>query len=290
MSSDRPDDRPTALIVDDDPLFSQALQRLLGSFDYLAVLASTAEQGLEQLDQRPFDLLLLDLHLPGMKGLAMLTHLEVYHPSLPIVVISGTSSVDDVVGVLRRGVVDFIRKPLDPRLLRAALDRVTERRSAGQMFEILTAEERAALLAPSDPSEAAGPPLDPDAVVLLLVEDQAAYREAFGQALAEPGLEIIEAPSGLHALQILGQRRVDIVISDQVMPGMAGTALLETVRQRWPAAGRVLLTGYPGADVFMEAVNRGRIHKALAKQLPVQRLISEIQELVNEQLAARLAG
>lgn len=76
------------------------------------------------------------------------------------------------------------------------------------------------------------------------------------------------------------------MVSDQVMPGMDGTTLLETVRQRWPAVVRVLLTGFPGGDVFMEAVNRGRIHKALAKQLPVQRLVAELQELVNERLAA----
>jgi DNA-binding NtrC family response regulator len=292
MNSDQADlTALTALIIDDDPNFSAALQRLLKSLDHKVLLATGAEEGLEQLEQNRVDLILLDLNMPGLHGPALLTHLGVHHPGVPVVVISGTGKVDDVVAVMKHGVVDFLRKPLDPRALDASLERVAKKRASfRQPSEILTCDERAALLEPPEALSFADEAMeDPaaDVVVVLLVDDEVGYREAFRQALEGPELEVLEAPSGLHALEILGNRRVDIVVSDQMMPGMDGTKLLETVRQRWPGVGRVLLTGFPGADIFMEAVNRGGIHKALAKQLPVPRLLEEILALVNDQLALR---
>jgi DNA-binding NtrC family response regulator len=270
-----------ALIVDDDPRFCSALERVLETFGYRGLIATSGEEGLGTLAANRVDVLLLDLRMPGMQGQEMLAQVVERHPDLPVVVVSGTSKVDDLVEVFRYNVVDFIRKPPDLDALREALERAEARqpRRTPGVVEKTTPQGEPA---PEPCSETA---VDPDAAVVLLVDDEANYRAALRHALEDRWVEVIDVGSGADALEVLGQRPVDIVISDHVMPDMDGTTLLETVRQRWPEAARVLLTAYPGSDVFMEAVNRGGVHKALAKQLPVQRLIGEIDELVNGQLA-----
>jgi len=123
-------------------------------------------------------------------------------------------------------------------------------------------------------------------IVILLVDDDASFRESFRRVVEDECASVIEAPSGLHALRLLETERVDIVVADQMMPGMEGVTLLETISRQLPAVIRVLLTGHPGGDVFMNAINRGKIHKALAKQLPPSRIREEIHELVNQCLDA----
>ena len=130
----------------------------------------------------------------------------------------------------------------------------------------------------------------PAEVVILWVDDEEPQRRAVARALADDHVEVVTAPTGLHALQVLGNRRVDIVISDQKMPGLAGTKLLETVAQRWPDTVRVLVTGHPDLDAFMDAVNLGHVLKILVKPMDMNSLREEVAALINECLARRTSA
>ncbi len=114
------------LAIDDDDNFREALNRWLEALGYEPVLASSAEEGFEILENQSIDVVLLDLIMPGVKGHAVLREVNRSGNSVPIIVVSGSKSMDDVIEAIRRKAVDFLRKPFKMEDLSAALDRATE--------------------------------------------------------------------------------------------------------------------------------------------------------------------
>ena len=80
--------------------------------------------------------------------------------------------------------------------------------------------------------------------MLLLVDDDARILSALERSLRREGYEILTAESGDRALEVLAERRVDLVVSDHKMPGMNGLELLREVKQRHTTTARMLITGW----------------------------------------------
>jgi EAL domain-containing protein (putative c-di-GMP-specific phosphodiesterase class I) len=126
-------------------------------------------------------------------------------------------------------------------------------------------------------------------LIFLVVDDDDSMRAALARMVArDPRARAIEAADGLEALRILEQQPIDVVISDEVMPNIKGVRLLETIRARWPGTRRVLYTGFPNADVVMDAVNRGGVDKALYKGIMAEQLRAELTELIDDCVAKRV--
>jgi CheY-like chemotaxis protein len=90
--------------------------------------------------------------------------------------------------------------------------------------------------------------------------------------------EVHTAGSGAQALQKLEQlEHVAVVLSDMRMPGMDGATLLQQVKQLYPEASRILLTGDPGREVAVQAINQGHILQFLSKPCPPDRLKAAIE-------------
>jgi len=81
--------------------------------------------------------------------------------------------------------------------------------------------------------------------VLLLVDDEARILSALNRTLRREGYEIVTAESAAKALRILGSREVDLVLTDQKMPGASGLEFLAQVAARYPDVARLLITGWP---------------------------------------------
>ena len=81
--------------------------------------------------------------------------------------------------------------------------------------------------------------------VLLLVDDETRILSALRRTLRREGYEILTAESASEGLRILASRRVDVVLSDQKMPGMSGLEFLGQVAARHPGVARLLITGWP---------------------------------------------
>ncbi|MEO8451060.1 MAG: diguanylate cyclase [Gemmatimonadota bacterium] len=112
------------LIVDDDPLVTRSLTVLLEQHGYHATSLSTAERLIEHLDGHRTDLLILDIGLPGVDGLALLEQIKSHqgHRDLPVLMLSATSLEETSVEALGRGAADFISKPFRPGDLLARID------------------------------------------------------------------------------------------------------------------------------------------------------------------------
>lgn len=116
------------------------------------------------------------------------------------------------------------------------------------------------------------------AVTLLLVDDEPSILSALRRLFRPQGYRILLAESGAAALDMLAAEPVDLVLSDMRMPGMDGATLLEQVRQRWPQTLRMLLTGYADISSTIAAINRGEIHRYIAKPWDDQDLVLSVRE------------
>jgi len=122
-----PSTNPAVLVVDDDELLCKAVGVLLARMGYRTFTAGTVEAALPLLRTETLDVMLLDLQLPDRDGLALLRELRQQERPLPVVLMSGRGSMDDVIEGMRGGVVDYLRKPFQPEQLSAALDRAMQR-------------------------------------------------------------------------------------------------------------------------------------------------------------------
>ena len=88
--------------------------------------------------------------------------------------------------------------------------------------------------------------------MILLVEDEERYREHIARILTKAGYEVLEAADGIEALSLLEKSKVDLVISDILMPRLNGYALVARLRAKWPKMPVILTTGFlPPAKSMM---------------------------------------
>lgn len=100
---------------------------------------------------------------------------------------------------------------------------------------------------------------------LLCVDDEPNILSALRRVFRQSGYQVMVANSGAEGLQLLEKEPVDLVISDMRMPEMDGAKFLAQVRQRWPDALRLLLTGYADMSSTIEAINQGEIYRYISK-------------------------
>jgi DNA-binding NtrC family response regulator len=99
------------LVIDDEAEIREGLELLLSSEGYSVTSAVTGEAGLARLEQDPFDLLLLDVSLPGRSGLDLLREIRQRDPHLPVVLITAYGSIDMARQAFKSGAQDYITKP-----------------------------------------------------------------------------------------------------------------------------------------------------------------------------------
>ncbi|HEC16202.1 MAG TPA: EAL domain-containing protein [Sedimenticola sp.] len=101
----------TILVVDDEPRMCDSLKGLLELNGYQCVTASGGGKAIRCLQQRPFDLVLLDLKMPQIDGHQVLQYIKEHHPHTNVIVLTGAAALDDAIRVLQQGAHDLLRKP-----------------------------------------------------------------------------------------------------------------------------------------------------------------------------------
>jgi DNA-binding NtrC family response regulator len=114
--------------------------------------------------------------------------------------------------------------------------------------------------------------------VVLIVDDDPHLLDSMRRTLRREPYTILISQSGEEALDILDSTHVDVIISDQNMPGMSGTTLLKFVRKRHPAITRLMLTGKATLDRAIDAINNGGISRLLQKPCDPIDLIMSIRQ------------
>lgn len=120
---------------------------------------------------------------------------------------------------------------------------------------------------------------------VLMVDDDPNVLAGLRRSLRQENYEVLTAEGSAEALAILQKSTVDLIVTDEGMPGMTGTELLARVRELHPDTLRILLTGKGSFEVAMEAVNQGEVFRLFAKPCnPVELALAIRQALKQKEL------
>ena len=128
--------------------------------------------------------------------------------------------------------------------------------------------------------------MEPSTPTLLLVDDEAFILNALKRLLRRDGYQILTAEGGRQGLDVLATTPVDVIVSDQRMPGMTGVEFLREARKRFPDTVRIVLSGYTELQSVTDAINEGAIYKFLTKPWDDEHLRANIADAFRQRTLA----
>ena len=117
---------PRILVVDDEDRVRQACRRLFSEEGCHVKTADNGSDCLEMIAEHHYDIILLDLMMPGMSGLDVLTRVKSLHPDTVVIVITGYATLEHAVKAMKKGAFDFLSKPFSPQDLRIVISKAIE--------------------------------------------------------------------------------------------------------------------------------------------------------------------
>ena len=238
------------LLVEDDPGVAEALRLALVSLGHRVELACDGETGLAKMAAQPFDVMLLDVMMPGIDGFETARRVRVAS-LLPIIMLTARSDPIDIVAGLECGADDYVTKPVEPRVLDARIKAVLRRATPHEQGSLLAFGELAINPAAMTVTRAGEPvALTPTELRLIL-------------ELAEHAGQVLSRHQLLHRVWGYGyagdSRLVDAVVQRHLPLLLRGVPVLDADP---PTESRVLLVrDVPdGEDVLVARAQR-RVHE-----------------------------
>ena len=125
------------LVVDDDASTREVFGELLQRWGYDVEQTGDGHDALKLVTERHPDVIISDLVMPKLDGLALTRALREESPDTPVIIITGKGTIDAAVEAVREGVFDFVEKPLDPARLKVILQRALEKRQTEHEMQVL---------------------------------------------------------------------------------------------------------------------------------------------------------
>jgi len=101
------------LLVDDEQAFTDALSKRLEARNLKVKTVNRGEDAIHIVDEHSFDVIILDIAMPGMDGLETLQHIKANHPDAEIIMLTGHASIENSVKAMKIGAEDLLEKPVD---------------------------------------------------------------------------------------------------------------------------------------------------------------------------------
>jgi DNA-binding NtrC family response regulator len=117
------------LIVDDEEQFVEALSERLAMRDYDVTTSLTGENAIEKITNYNFDVVILDVRLPGIEGTAVLRKIKSLKPLTEVIMLTGHGTVEMAIEGMKLGAFDFLMKPCETEDLTAKIDKAHDRKA-----------------------------------------------------------------------------------------------------------------------------------------------------------------
>ncbi len=222
------------LIVDDSVNVRDTLRRTLAGEGYEVDSVPKAEQALEKISGRSFDLLIIDIELGGESGIELLRKVRRRGARIPVVIYSGVLTVEREKEAREAGANEVLRKDIDILHLVAQIDRIVK--AQGRISR-----------------GTAGRVKKP----LLVVDDDDGCRRILRDFFTRKGYRVLEASNGADALRIANSEKVSAVLLDMTMPGMDGLATLQRLMEMDSRLGVVMTTATEEDTKVKQALGLG---------------------------------
>jgi len=216
------------LIIDDEQVIRDGCERSLSGNGYSVSKAENGENGIQFLKADIFDVVLLDLMMPGIDGFEVLSWIREHHPSMPVVVITGFATVDKAVLAMKQGAFDFVGKPFTPDYIRIVVKRALEKRALQKETEKLKSEKA----------------LD----LMTIIEEQSRLKTVFGCMMEavlitnREGIVVHHNPAAVKVLQI----ETDPFIGKSLKQSISDQKLVKMVCEALEQAKHVTREFEPG--------------------------------------------
>ncbi|MCA9557040.1 MAG: response regulator, partial [Myxococcales bacterium] len=235
----QPQDAPTVLLVDDSPTYLETMRAAFTGAGFRVAAAATGEDGLRVASTQSIDAAVVDLHLPGIDGVALIRRLRADRglQLVPCMLLTGSELRTDELMGLEAGADAYLAKVHDPEVIVARLSALL--RSVGARPEV------------------GFDPVGPKKI--LAVDDSVTYLHALGERLRHEGYGVVMAHSGAEAMAVLGAETVDLVLLDVIMPGLSGIEVCRRLKANaaWQDVPVILLTARDERDAMLEGLNAG---------------------------------
>ncbi len=116
------------LLVDDEIDFLEIMEERLSARGVDVVISESAEDALKRIDTGIFDVVILDLQMPGMSGLEVLKRIKERHPEIQVILLTGHATVEKGVEAIRLGAIDFVEKPADLEVLQEKISKAHKKK------------------------------------------------------------------------------------------------------------------------------------------------------------------
>lgn len=117
------------LVVDDEAVIREGLRRILEKEGYHVETSASGQIALERLQDENYGLVITDLKMPGMSGMEVLKAIKILQPEVPVIIITGFSTVDTAVEAMKNGAFDYIAKPFTPDQITEKVRKALEQRA-----------------------------------------------------------------------------------------------------------------------------------------------------------------
>ena len=117
------------LVVDDEGVIREGVRRILENAGYQCEVTSSGNLAIEKLQEEDFDLVITDLKMPGMSGMEVLKAIKILQPDVPVIIVTGYSTVDTAVEAMKHGAFDYLAKPFTPEQISGKVQKALEQRS-----------------------------------------------------------------------------------------------------------------------------------------------------------------
>jgi DNA-binding NtrC family response regulator len=122
--------RGKILVIDDEDIVRISVSRALAPEGYEIKTVKDGSEGMKQLEQEEFDLVLTDLKMPNMDGIEVLSNIKNRWPKTDVVIVTGYQTVETAVKAIKLGAADYIEKPFTPDSLIATVSGVFRTRNS----------------------------------------------------------------------------------------------------------------------------------------------------------------
>lgn len=295
------------LVVDDEPQNLELMEAMLEPSGYEVFLAANGEEALAAAHRERPDLIVLDLMMPGLSGFEVCARLKTDPETrdIPVLFVTAMSHIGDKQRALAAGGEDFLTKPIQQAELLTRVEALLKVRHLNCDLDRALASLHEEVLARYTKRlrERLNPPPPPGAASVLVVDDEPLARQLYADVLQDAGYVVQTAEGGLQALEIAGQRTIDVVLLDIMMPAMSGLEVLAKLGELIPESPVIIVTAHPTSEnaiaalrlgafdfivkgfkneVMLSAVSRAleRRRMAIRNQRLIQQLEAKIQELV----------
>jgi DNA-binding NtrC family response regulator len=231
------------LIVDDEKNMRKTLADILSGEGYEVTTAATGEEAIELCSQGGFDVILMDVRMPGIDGVEAFRRIRRHREGVRVILMSAYEVDQLKMAALDEGAIAFLTKPLDLQQVIHLIGEVKE-------------------------------------TAILVVEDDPGTADLLGGALKQQGYRVTLTQSPHDALELVEQIRFDLIFVDVNLPAMTGLELYLAIKRITPTAVAIMITGMEEEfeQLAREAVRRNA-YTIVRKPLEIDHILGLLERI-----------